>query len=378
MLHRSIYYFIEKEACKLVFFERKTPIRTVIINATASPTFGLPKRSGSTEHYQQEAFRVTNRKYQGLTKLREKNKQERVIFLKARLRKTKPELSTFNIESMINGLGELIKAAQHRTRRFLLPGYEGDRLAHTPLKMDGKWWAWNLALAALPALLLMIVFEYHIPEYEAFFAEVNRQQKDRLMEAMGYKEEQDSFLPKTEHECDEIIPHLLDDKKKQDVFQRIERLERLLDDKRKQNALLRYELERLDQSGIQNRIEDRMIEKIAKERAEENVQQNENDMSNHTSMTGRLISLYNRLSKEGMIIINDLRLLLNYTFKDGVSFNGLDIEELNTDKSEDVPLERDEKDINIISENAKDKKTKDLRFATLVAWLSSYFSRRAK
>jgi hypothetical protein len=361
--------------CKMVFFERKTLIRTVMIKATASRTIGLAKRSGSTEHYQQEAFRVANRKHQGLTKLREKYKQERVIFLKARLKKTKPELSTLNIESMINGLGDLIKAAQHRTRRFLLPGYEGDRFAHTPLQMDGKWWAWNLALASLPAFLLMLVFEYHIPEYEAFFAEVNRQQKDRLMEAMGYKEEQDSIFPETEHECDEIHPNLLDDEKKQDLLQRLERLERLLDDKRKQKVLLRYELERLNQSGIQNRIEDRMIEKIAEERSEENMQQSENDMLNHAGMTGRLISFYNRLRKEGMIIINDLRLLLNYTFKDGVSFNGLENAEQSTGESEDVPSERDDKDINITSKNAKEKETKELHFATLVAWLSSFFSR---
>lgn len=379
MRYRRMYSFIEKEAYKLVFYECKTLFRTVMLNATTSRSFSLVKKSGSAENYQQEAFRITNRKHQGLTKLRGKIKQERVTLLKSRLRKGKPELSTSDIDSMMNGLWQLLAAAQHRTRRFFLPEYEGDRFAHTPLQMDGKWWAWNLALASLPALLLMLIFEYHIPEYEAFFAEVNRQQKNRLMEAMGYKEDQHL---ETEQKCDSgIHPNELEDENQQepsssDLIQRIERLERLLEDKRKEKLRFRYELERLDQSGVQNRIEDRMIEKIAEERKKENTQQSEIDMPHLTGLTGRLIAFYNKLREEGMIIRNDLHLLLNYIFKEGIIMH--EHSERCPNESEDVPsgsesVEKDE-GINNIAENAQAKETGVLYCASLVSWLSTFFS----
>lgn len=380
MRHRRMYSFIEKEAYKLVFYERKTLFRT--LNATARRSFSLVKKSGSAGNYQQESFRITNRKNQGLTKLREKLKQDRFILLKLRLRKGKPELSTSDIDSMMNGLWQFLAAAQHRTRRFFLPEYEGDRFAHTPLQMDGKWWAWNLALASLPAFLLMLVFEYHIPEYEAFFAEVNRQQKNRLMEAMGYKEDQPLERSNTENECDSgRYPNELEGENQQepsspDLVQRIERLERLLEDERKERLRFRYELERLDQSGVQNRIEDRMIEKIAKERKEQNAQQSEIDMPHLTGLTGRLIAFYNKLREEGMVIRNDLRLLLNNSLKEGVIRH--EYSEGSSDESEDVSSgsESAEKDegINNIAENAEEKETGVLYFASLVTWLSTFFS----
>jgi hypothetical protein len=257
--------------------------------------------------------------------------------------------------------------------------------------MDGKWWAWNIAVALLPAFILMIIFEYHIPQYEAFFAEVNRQEKGRLMEAMGYNEEQystiygDNLIEDSSGPKGAINPTILNDDNKKspslfELIQRIERLEHLLDDKKKKERILRYELERLDQSGVQNRIEDRMIEKLSKEKREKNLKHEEDSTSNYiVNLAEKVIALCTKLRKEGLVIIDTLRSLSqNKTLDEDVNSQQLDVADSSLQRSENASSYSASSAEKKNTANAEDQGVEDPPYTAFISWVSSFFSGRAE
>jgi hypothetical protein len=400
MHNRMINSFVAHITTAVASQHQEVLKRTSIMNFRAHREFAFARRAGSTTINKKEAYRKRHRRRHGLAKpentLQEKMKQKRVMFQLSRLSQTPPTSSNFDIESVTSIIGETLKAAQNRTRRFFLPASEGDRPAYIPLKMDGKWWARNIAVALLPAFILMIIFEYHIPQYEAFFAEVNQQEKDRLMDVMGYNEEQystiqgDNLIEDSSGPKSTINPTILNDDNKQspslfELIQRIESLEHLLDDKKKKERILRYELERSNQSGVQNRIEDRMIEKLAKERDEKNLKHEVDSTSNHiVNLAENVIALCIKLREEGLVIIDTLRSLSqNKTLDEDVNFQQLDVADNSLQKSENATSysassAEKKNTANKTSEDAKDQGVDDPPLTAFISWVSSFLSGRAK
>lgn len=224
-----------------------------------------------------------------------------------------------DVKSVARIIEDTLQSAQNRARGFFLPPQEGDRPTRIPLKMDLKWWSWNIAVALTPAFLLIILFEHQTPQYEAYFSEVNEQQEKRLMEAMGIEEplhvsdicDEHIAIPEREIRMDvseASNAHTDGDVKGEqdrtvlELLQRIDRLERIIHDKAGKERILQYEMERLHQSGIQNRMEDKMIIELA-ERNKSSSMKDTEDLTSVTTQIARAAenfkALYNNKFEKG-------------------------------------------------------------------------------
>ena len=203
-------------------------------------------------------------------------------------------IENLDVDAVTKQFGDVVNAAQDRFRKFFIP--PSDRPVRVGPTMDGKWWAWNIAYALAPAFLLTLFFQYQRPQYEAYFEEANRSQRERLMQAMGMENEdelavirveQKELAPFTkvaadgpttaavdEGDCIARNGEQLTDENQQghdllELLQRIDRLESIIKEKQRKERIIQFEMERLNQSGIQNRIQDRMIVEYAQEEVDE-------------------------------------------------------------------------------------------------------------
>ena len=265
---------------------------------------------------------------------------------KERRRKLNSSLLGANtdVESVAKIIEVTLQSAQNRARGFFLPPQEGDRPTRIPLQMDLKWWSWNIAVALTPAFLLIILFEYQTPQYEAYFSEVNELQEKRLMEAMGVEEplhvsdicDEGNAIPGREISMDvsEASNPRTDGnvKGEQDrtvvqLLQRIDRLERIFHDKAGKERILQYEMERLHQSGIQNRMEDKMIIELAERHKRSGMKDTEDLASVETQIARaaeKFKALYNNSLEKGRNVYDILNNLFNVESSDNESSHELE------------------------------------------------------
>ena len=169
----------------------------------------------------------------------------------------------------IDKVGETVERRLTQAQEFVFKLWRGDKGPRAERKgpvMDQHWWFWNIMLMSLPGIMIGLYCEFIAkPEMHELLSKLDEEQRARILG--GTLEAEEEF-----HEMGTEDVHRLQKSVNEEIEsdngditllalkQRLDLLEAQLKKKDRQlDHLRRYQLERTQQSGIQNRIEDKMI-----------------------------------------------------------------------------------------------------------------------
>ena len=218
----------------------------------------------------------------GGRKRRRRNKLPLAATKKDKIRslEKKPEPTLPNMEDLkgidFNKVGDTVESRLTQAQEWVYKFWRADGVSAGPrperstLNMNGQWWFWNVLLMAAPGISIALYCEFKAkPEMHYMLGKLDEEQRARILgETIQGEEEvfemdnddlqriQESVNVKVSNDDsdeDENLSLLA-------LKQRLDTLESQLYKKDKQlDHLRRYQLERTQQSGVQNRIEDKMI-----------------------------------------------------------------------------------------------------------------------
>ena len=197
---------------------------------------------------------------------------------KIRSLEKRPEPSLPSMDDLkaidFNKVGDSVESrltqAQEWVYKFWRAEGTGPRPERSTLNMNGQWWFWNILLMAAPGISIALYCEFKAkPEMHYLLGKLNEEQRARILgETLQGEEElletgKDDVQQKAESFNVKVANADSDEDENLSLLalkQRLDALESELYKKEKQlDHLRRYQLERTQQSGVQNRIEDKMI-----------------------------------------------------------------------------------------------------------------------
>lgn len=197
-------------------------------------------------------------------------KKERIRSLRKKP-ESRLEMPSIDLQKIdFNKVGDAVESRLTQAQAFVYKFWrpEGPRPERSKLNMDDRWWFWNILLMSVPGICIALYCEFKAkPEMHELLAKLDEEQRARILgetfeaeEEVFEMSEQDVKRLKnsvnaeiSDGDGDENLTLLA-------LKQRLDALEsQLLKKDKKLDHVRRYQLERTQQSGVQNRIEDKMI-----------------------------------------------------------------------------------------------------------------------
>jgi hypothetical protein len=186
-----------------------------------------------------------------------------------------PELRMPSID--LNQVGETVESRLTQAQQFVFNFWRGGEKAEasrperTGPIMNHKWWFWNILLMSVPGTLLGLYCEFKAkPEMHEMLGKLDEEQRKRIMGAgFEFDDKEESISVQEEMSTEDTIKaQAIDEELESEESLSLMALKRRLDafefelkkKDRQLDHLRKYQIERSQQSGIQNRVEDRMIE----------------------------------------------------------------------------------------------------------------------
>ena len=218
-------------------------------------------------------------------------------------RKPEPELALPSIDLGnvdFKTVGDVVESRLTQAQEFVYKFWRGEdkgpRPERTALNMDKTWWFWNIMLMSMPGIMIGLYCEFKAkPEMHELLGKLNEEQRARILgDTLEAEDELFEMGDRNVQQLQESTnAEIATDDENLTLLalkQRLDALESQLIKRDKQlDHLRRYQLERTQQSGVQNRIEDKMISEWKSQGSSKSVEAVETtDDDSYMSLTERM------------------------------------------------------------------------------------------